>query len=376
MDAWKALGLRKPKPLDEAKLAALLPKLRKGGGMASTGALVPVLEALGWTVEPVLMIVPTDDAGDFSIVKDAIVRGRRVEHSRDRTFLEQRRRDLIESSSDPSTLRLGEGTSFDFSEVECWTREGGGESCELSYQDVIAVAGLRFTDTRGRSYEAAPSSTDRRYNQTVLSRRVGLPAKESSWLDDINQRLGTEAHVAGAVRTREGTATCWRCWRNIKLTDDRTMVHHGYQRPGSGEIFGDCAGVFFPPYELSVEPGRMAATDAERKLEAAVTRLERFEAGPREILKAGYRSVTALRPDPAAKEWSERQDGNVRWLGAGRWAEAVRSEIAELTRAVATARANLEFYLHAVRTWKERPLPTERSFEFEHFRRLSKEVLR
>ncbi len=59
------------------------------------------------------------------------------------------------------------------------------------------------------------------------------------------------------VRTREGTGSCPCCFRNIKWEDKGRehplMVLHGYRRPGSGTVFGQCPGVGYPPYELSPE---------------------------------------------------------------------------------------------------------------------------
>jgi len=46
--------------------------------------------------------------------------------------------------------------------------------------------------------------------------------------------------------------TCPVCERQQRLHKMR-MVHHGYRRPGTGEIEGDCFGVGYPPYELSSE---------------------------------------------------------------------------------------------------------------------------
>src|SRR5262249_20512123 len=40
------------------------------------------------------------------------------------------------------------------------------------------------------------------------------------------------------------------CERPIRVRTGK-MVHHGYQRPGSGHIVGDCFAVGEPPYEVS-----------------------------------------------------------------------------------------------------------------------------
>ncbi len=64
---------------------------------------------------------------------------------------------------------------------------------------------------------------------------------------------------------------CPICERDIKVRDDR-LVHHGYRRPGDGEIHGDCFGVNYPPYELSPD----AAVDyAFRVAAPMVTHRER-----------------------------------------------------------------------------------------------------
>jgi hypothetical protein len=44
---------------------------------------------------------------------------------------------------------------------------------------------------------------------------------------------------------------CQFCERSQKIDRHRNMVHHGYERPGTGWIEGDCPGVGFPPYQLS-----------------------------------------------------------------------------------------------------------------------------
>lgn len=51
--------------------------------------------------------------------------------------------------------------------------------------------------------------------------------------------------------TRE-IGNCQFCERDQKL-HKRTMVHHGYERPGDGWIHGDCPGVKCAPYELSCD---------------------------------------------------------------------------------------------------------------------------
>lgn len=59
--------------------------------------------------------------------------------------------------------------------------------------------------------------------------------------------------------------TCPVCGGEQKLHRDR-MVHHGYRRPGYGQIVGDCFGVGYPPYELSPEGTRAYLVEVERAL--------------------------------------------------------------------------------------------------------------
>lgn len=46
--------------------------------------------------------------------------------------------------------------------------------------------------------------------------------------------------------------TCGVCEREIAVQDGR-LVHHGYKRPGTGSIHGDCFGVGYEPYERSTK---------------------------------------------------------------------------------------------------------------------------
>ena len=46
--------------------------------------------------------------------------------------------------------------------------------------------------------------------------------------------------------------TCIVCERHIKVRDS-LLVHHGFKRPGTGYIEGDCFGVGYKPHELSNE---------------------------------------------------------------------------------------------------------------------------
>lgn len=45
--------------------------------------------------------------------------------------------------------------------------------------------------------------------------------------------------------------TCGCCLREIAIGKDKTMVHHGFQRPGDGYQTASCPGIQFKPLEMS-----------------------------------------------------------------------------------------------------------------------------
>lgn len=84
--------------------------------------------------------------------------------------------------------------------------------------------------------------------------------------------------------------TCPVCAGEYKLVDGRTMVHHGYKRPGHGAIVGDCYAVAALAYELSCEATKnyrelvQARLDSEKGLlvrltSGQITKLARMRTG-------------------------------------------------------------------------------------------------
>lgn len=201
---------------------------------------------------------------------------------------------------------------------------------------------------------------------------------ESSWTADINRSLGTEPHQAAEPRTRENTGTCWHCWRNIKRAPDGRLVHHGFQRPGDGQIHGDCLGVGTVPYEVGQDAGRDAlrgwTIDRDRERET----LARFRSGAvEEIRVPGLKRDIIYRPSHL-EGWAERAEGHLRWVGDGRWAELVQSRVLQHELREADAALQVRLYDHALRTWHVRPLPGEPgapALEYADLRRLQAELV-
>lgn len=377
-DAWSVLGLKRPKPIAEDKLAALLPKLRKGADSSLNAAqVIAVAEALGWTVEPAVYVAVDEDP-----YKEPF-------YTHHPAAAEEHRAALLARAlpGAPDMLAPGERAVWNVQEIESWPMKDSptGRSYRVQSDQAEGVIGLRFTDTRGKVIDFVPDRHARRPGKAVTtlpgytllsggSGRANL-REASSWFEDINRRLGTEAHVA-RPRTREGTATCWFCWRNIKMTPDQVLVHHGYQRPGTGEIHGDCLGVHRQPYELAVAPGKDALAGHQRAAENYREAAMRYRSG--EVLDMRRRSPLRGGEDvvvpSGAPGWGEAREGNVIHVGQARWAEMLDNEARRLESRAESEQAQADLYEHAVATWRPRPLPTEKDFEGEHLLRLMKEA--
>lgn len=72
---------------------------------------------------------------------------------------------------------------------------------------------------------------------------------------------------------------CQICEHDQKLTVDMEMVHHGYRRPGDGEIHGDCPAVGAAPYEVSCEAIKAYVKQLRAALVATKERLAEIAAG-------------------------------------------------------------------------------------------------
>lgn len=383
-DAWSALGLARPKPIAEDKLAVLLPKLRKGADSSLTAAqVISVAQALGWTVEP--MVYVAIDQPPFT----------EKFYTHHLSAAEDHRSSLLARAlpGPPEALAPGERAVWNVGEIESWPMSDSptGHSYRVTSDQAEGVVGLRFIDTYGKVIDYVPDAHARRSrwkgksSPTVMdapgfmllsggSGRASL-RDASSWLDDINRRLGTEPHVS-RPRTREGTATCWFCWRNIKMTPNGLLVHHGYQRPGTGEIQGDCLGVHRKPYELAVDPGQEALAAHQRSAENHRDEAARLRSGSVTEMYRRSRSqngndIVVPSGEPG---WGETQEGKTVRVGTSAWADMIDSAARRHESRADSEEAQVALYQHAVDSWQKRPLPTEKDFEFDHLFRLMKEA--
>ena len=84
---------------------------------------------------------------------------------------------------------------------------------------------------------------------------------------------------AQAETVTRHVGNCQLCEGDQKLTTDDMMVHHGYKRPGDGEIHGDCPAVGAAPYEVSCEMIKAYVRGLYGALQATKARLAQIAAG-------------------------------------------------------------------------------------------------
>lgn len=75
---------------------------------------------------------------------------------------------------------------------------------------------------------------------------------------------------------------CPICEGDYKVRANR-LVHHGYQRPGTGFIVGDCPGVHHPPYELSTFTCELYANLLVRRISETEIYLRELRADPPDL---------------------------------------------------------------------------------------------
>jgi hypothetical protein len=100
------------------------------------------------------------------------------------------------------------------------------------------------------------------------------------------ETVEAEAEAKRAKRRREeNRQTCPACFRDICVDLNGTMVHHGYERPGDGQIHGDCFGVGYASYEESPKGTQdFLRRVVEPELEMHKATLARYEAQPDDLV--------------------------------------------------------------------------------------------
>lgn len=127
--------------------------------------------------------------------------------------------------------------------------------------------GVRFVSPRGDDLRCTGSKVPT-YTSMPLAESHGLIEDICAFLGmptPAEEKAERDSVFDHADVTNTGSCPC--CFGLHKLLADGTMVHHGFQRPGDGNIYGDCFGVKFRPFEVSNE-GTVAYAKALRQAQA------------------------------------------------------------------------------------------------------------
>lgn len=146
--------------------------------------------------------------------------------------------------------------------------------------------------------------------------------------------------------------TCPVCERYHRL-HKMLMVHHGYRRPGHGEIEGDCSGVGWPPWELSPDGTVNYLEQSRKQLHHLEDFLHRLETGQVHELtvQVGYESIGFARRIP--------KYGTVTVADGAKFERALEQKIRETEAQVGMWRQTVGYLVKKIPTWREQPLITE-----------------
>lgn len=320
----------------------LLLKLRKGADASLTlPKLTEVLRHLGgWTVEPTVGFVQIHH--DPKPGEDDAHHLRAVHGSGDKAVVEAQRAAVVgrQVRELPSLPVVGRSYVTDVSPLRFFPDGYPDGLWSFTYREWVGADGVLFVSPEGKRFVLLPSRYDlkgvRNYNSDgsppALPDKVKFGAHDvlrwlkanTRYLEQVNDALGTEEHVSGLPRTREGTGTCCVCYHNVKL-DGAGLAFHGYRRPGHGGTVGRCRGADFPPYERSADGCRWALGSLRDEESSAL----------RDLRDLG--SATAIKVNPPRGEERVVRAGDSDWSstlaaarrGAERRIEGVREAIRE-----------------------------------------------
>lgn len=158
--------------------------------------------------------------------------------------------------------------------------------------------------------------------------------------------------------TTRYVGTCAVCARFIKIQKG-VLVHHGYKRPGDGQIQGDCFAVGMTPHEVSsstAEAYRDSTTAYIATLEASKAFLEQAtELSYTYTVYQGRSRETEIRRTTIKQgDLLRTLDGNI----IPSFADQKRIKILEATRKIDGATREVARMTQLIDTWKLQPLMT------------------
>lgn len=146
---------------------------------------------------------------------------------------------------------------------------------------------------------------------------------------------------------------CQLCERDQKL-DNGLMVHHGYQRPGVGYIFGDCPGVHVVPYEVSCDAIKAWKVQLEAELVGQKARLAKLLNG--EVTSFIEMEYAGPRQDKVMVTYEFATTPKYKWESL------LRSRIWEAERQVGATETTIARCEARITAWEPKPI---RTFEEE-----------
>jgi hypothetical protein len=139
-----------------------------------------------------------------------------------------------------------------------------------------------------------------------------------------------------------GTCSC--CFRDTAVNDTGRMAHHGYERPGDGAQSPSCAGVRFPPLEVSTEGLEWLIWSTSEKLGADRERLDRRD----EMNTITYQAHDKGRLVP--KTITRGEEG---------WDRVLRAWTRMMEHTVQTGERQLTHFETELETWRARHAPAK-----------------
>lgn len=139
-----------------------------------------------------------------------------------------------------------------------------------------------------------------------------------------------------------GTCSC--CFRDTAVIDTGRMAHHGYQRPGDGYQSASCAGVRFPPLEVSTEGLEWLIWSTSEKLGTDRERLSRRD----EMTTITYEAHEKGKLVP--RKVSRGEEG---------WDKTFRAWTRMMEHAVQSGERLLDHLEGELETWRSRHAPTQ-----------------
>lgn len=101
--------------------------------------------------------------------------------------------------------------------------------------------------------------------------------------------------------------TCPCCFRSIAVRGGK-MVHHGYERPGNGQLIGNCWGIAYAPLETSTEGLEWLIGFHDNKLKEDKLRLQELPTATKISILVQFPKVKLETYTPDHKDWKKVYD--------------------------------------------------------------------